>query len=135
MSVHDAIDSLLDYAEERGRRKRRAEREARGEHEWWDDEWRVERAQREGIRFSDEELRAIWQSGNPPPLSFNEARRAAKLGATPPALDVERLAGAMFEALSDQGVVRIDADSLKELDDIAAAVLARLAERSKEPQP
>ena len=44
---------------------------------------------------------------------------------TDPTVDV--LARAMWEALSDRNVVRIDADSGKELFDIADAILAALA--------
>lgn len=40
---------------------------------------------------------------------------------------VEQLANAMWDALSDGGVLRIDADSPKELMDIASAIFARLA--------
>ena len=39
-------------------------------------------------------------------------------------LDVALLAQAMYDALSDGGIVRIDADRPKELADIAASVAA-----------
>jgi hypothetical protein len=46
-------------------------------------------------------------------------------------LDVELLERAMWDALSDNGVLRIDADSWKELNDVAEAIArqyARLAQ-------
>ena len=74
--IDGLMDRLFEYARQRGKR-------LRGEHDWWDDEWRVERARAEGIRFSDEELVHIGSDmllgSEPPDLSFNECNRALDL--------------------------------------------------------
>lgn len=61
----DALDSAIESAVLWRRRQRKRQE---GRHDWWDDEWRVERAQCEGIRFSDDELRQMIGT-TPPPLS------------------------------------------------------------------
>jgi hypothetical protein len=80
MSWIDALSSGIDRLVKR-RRLQRKRRE--GRWDWWDDEWRVERARHEGIRYSDDELRretlAALNTGRPPLWSFNEYKRAWEL--------------------------------------------------------
>lgn len=69
-ALHSAIESAVLW-------RRRQRKRQKGRHDWWHDEWRLERAHREGIRFSDEELRQmLWTDV---PLSYNEAKRIVEL--------------------------------------------------------
>lgn len=76
MSWTDALDSAIDGLVKRRRQQRKRQE---GRWDWWDDEWRVEGALRDGIRYTDDELLAMMQGPDVPLLSFNEAKRAMEL--------------------------------------------------------
>lgn len=76
MSWMDVVDSGIERLVLRRRRERKRRE---GRWDWWDDEWRVERALAHGIRYTDEELLAMMLGPSQPLFSYNEAARAMDL--------------------------------------------------------